>query len=233
MWRNNFGNSDISFNSTVSCWRRLPYRAVPPSCRALTILPSHFSVFLGFGCIECGIYKSRGAWTMFSSTPLALGDFSNLLLALLERYPNTIYLTKTHRQSKNFLNILKKTIMSGLRRCSNTKAPMSFKISSSTMGKLATRTKAKEDEISSVFVSVSGAWKKLLKQLSVENECVTEKGPAIILQISFDGIRQTFRGHHQTNKETRRRGCSWSHSGARSARIQGRNKTVRKNQPLN
>lgn len=79
--------------------------------------------------------------------------------------------------------------------------------------KFATQVKAKkEGDISSVFVSLSGAspmqlpdhfaeikrnvvrgntdalvqsWKKLLKQLSVENEVVAQKGPDIIPQIEY------------------------------------------------
>ena len=88
-----------------------------------------------------------------------------------------------------------------------------------TVRRLATQVKAakKEGDISSVFVSLSGAtpsklpsrfadikrqliggneerivasWERLLKRLAIENEIVTLKGPNVVPQISFKDIEK-------------------------------------------
>ena len=97
-----------------------------------------------------------------------------------------------------------------------TKSPSIFQIGANPTRHLATHTKVKEEgDISSVFVSLSGAsppalperftdikrrlvqgkeaqvsasWKRLLKQLSIENKLVAEKGPAVVPQIDFDDL---------------------------------------------
>lgn len=91
-----------------------------------------------------------------------------------------------------------------------------FQIGANPTRNLAIHTKVKEEgDISSVFVSLSGAsppalperfadikrklvrgkesqisasWKRLLKQLSIENKLVAEKGPAVVPQIDFNDL---------------------------------------------
>ena len=103
------------------------------------------------------------------------------------------------------------------KRCCYIKSTCTFQIGANNpLRRLATHTKVKEEgDISSVFVSLSGAsptalperfadikrqlvrgkesqisssWKRLLKQLSVENKHVAEKGPAVVPQIDFNDL---------------------------------------------
>ena len=105
------------------------------------------------------------------------------------------------------------------RRSCCIKSKPTFQIGANPIRKLATQTKVKEEgDISSVFVSLSGAsptalperftnikrqlvrgkepqisssWKRLLKQLSIEKELVAEKGPAVVPQIDFKDLSRS------------------------------------------
>ena len=96
------------------------------------------------------------------------------------------------------------------------KSKPTFQVGANPIRRLATQTKVKEEgDISSVFVSLSGAsptalperfadikrqlvrgkepqisgsWKRLLKQLSVENKLVAEKGAAVVPQVDFKDL---------------------------------------------
>ncbi len=161
---------------------------------------------------QCMVQMLRVHWQYFLHQ-YSYSELSNLLLALRFLIPST---PQTQKKKKNILKFVKGNIMFVLRRCCNTIATPSFKFGS--IRKLATHARVKEEgDVSSVFVSLSGAsptalpehsadikrqlvrgneslisasWRRLLKQLSIENELVAEKVPAIIPQINFDDLNK-------------------------------------------
>lgn len=119
------------------------------------------------------------------------------------------------------------------RRYCCTKSPFIFMSGAISTRNLATHTKVKEEgDISSVFVSLSGAsppalperftdlkrqlvrgkegqisasWKRLLKQLLIENKLVAEKGSAVVPQIDFNDLSKP---SADTLNQIRRRGVA-------------------------